>query len=311
MRVSLSKNINGNKGIDNFARQLFKELQQSYDVKIVSPKEKSDIHLSIIQGIKKGSVNVLRLDGVYYDLARLGNNKPIAKSMSKADGVIYQSKWCKTFCENMTKVYPKDYTVIWNGVNSSYFSRPRQKNPHGFDRVFVSCSHWRPNKRPEAIAKALIEANKESELNLGLYMVGKIPSAAVVKNDNIIYMGNMKHNDMADLYSMSDYMVHICHIDACPNSVIEGLSSGLPVLCNNISGTPEIVGNSGIHINIDKPFDFKPINNMKLTGSKYVSIEKIKLGMIDMTKKEWNINRTDLDIKVSAKKYYKYFESLL
>ena len=292
-------------------RRLVKHLKSDYDVKIVDAKAPSDIHLAVISGIKPGTKNVLRLDGVYYDVGRLKMNVPILKALKAADGVVYQSAWCQTFVQKMLRAKPRSSTVVWNGVDQSQFKLPKQKNPHGFDKVFVSCAHWRPNKRPEAMAEAFIQANNLTDLNLGFYFIGKVEKRAKVDHPNIIYHGTVSNDSLPELYAQSDYMVHICHIDACPNSVVEGLSAGLPVLSNNLSGTPEIVGKSGIILPIDKPFDFKPLHDINSVGSSSVRIKTLRQGMLSMLDKDWNIERPDLDIKVSARKYYDYFCEIL
>ena len=46
--------------------------------------------------------------------------------------------------------------------------------------------------------------------------------------------------------------LHLCHIDSCPNIVIEGLCCGLNVLCSNLGGTQEIVGENGVVLRADK-----------------------------------------------------------
>ena len=67
-----------------------------------------------------------------------------------------------------------------------------------------------------------------------------------------------------------DYQLHLCHIDSCPNIVLEGLCSGLNILCSNLGGTKELVQNDGIVLKADKMWGgryLKPTNldNIKPT----------------------------------------------
>ena len=119
-------------------------------------------------------------------------------------------------------------------------AQPQEVSPifHNFDQAFVCCAHWRINKRLQSIVHSFLAVNDRSDLNLGLFVVGK--PDYVHKHPNVVYLGDVKK--VSPVYAASNYMCHICHLDACPNSVIEGLSFGLPVLSNNIGGTPEIVG---------------------------------------------------------------------
>lgn len=307
MRVSTSVKLKGILGLQNFMSLLIKELELNYDVKFVSEKEKSDIHLSVIKGYKKGSKNILRIDGVYYDNKRLNMNKPIKYAIKRSDGVIYQSKWSKNFVERMLNVKNERSDVIHNG-SSIIDTDPADRK--GYDKIIVSCAHWRPNKRPEAIVDAFLKVKRITNIKVGLFMVGPIKSETIKDND-IYYFGKQSKEKVHSIYKASDIMCHICHIDSCPNSVVEGLLYGLPVVCNNISGTPEIVKDSGIIVQLDKPFDFKPIVNMNSVGSKNIDTDKLAQALFDACNKKWDIKREDLTINYTAKQYYNFFLKVL
>jgi len=306
LKLSVNRNMDGSgtRGLQKFGALLIEHLQ-GYGVQLVDKNQKSDIHLSIISGFKPGSKNVLRLDGVYYDIARLKSNKPIRDSVNKSDGVIYQSEWCKVFVENMLKVSSKRFACIHNGTR--YIPDNAPVNKYGFDEIFIACANWRINKRLESMVLSFVDAIENVDKNVGFCIVGK--PDYVLDHPNVKYLGHL--SDLSSLYRSADYMCHICHLDACPNSVVEGLHAGVPVLCNNIGGTPEIVGESGIVLPLDVPFDFKPIRKMKQVGPSSVDREILTKGMIEMMSRKWNVSRPDLDISVSAKKYYKFFEDIL
>ena len=278
MRLSVSRDLESKsiRGLQKFGLLLINELRSKYNVRIVSGRDQSDIHLIIISGkMKPNCKNVVRIDGVYYDLGRLKLNGPIKSTVRKADGVVFQSEWCDKFVTGMLQVSPNRSTVIHNGVNQSALS-DITANKHNFDKVFVCCSSWRVNKRLKSIVQAFVEVAKEYPTT-GLFIIGKPDYEC--SHPNVKYFGKLHGPKLWSAYKSSDYMCHICHLDACPNSVVEGLSIGLPVLCNNIGGTPEIVGESGIILPIDKPFDFRPIKNMSKVGTKSVNHDILVKGM--------------------------------
>lgn len=307
MRLSLSDKFRDTskvRGIQKFGSILVQELQDRFGVEIVTGK--SDIHLNVIQGqCKVGSKNVVRLDGVYYDIGRLKMNEPIKSTLRKTDGVIYQSKWAKIFVEGMLGVAPKKSAVIYNGARTSLYTAA-QPEKHHFEKVMLCCSHWRANKRLKNIVLSFIECRRKTKMNLGLFVVGK-PDFSY-SDPNVIFFGSVKSN-IYSLYASADYMCHICHLDACPNSVVEGLCSGMPVVCNNIGGTPELVGTDGVIAELDDSFDFKPVASMRAVSKVNESI--LTQAMIQLVSQEWQVIRPDLDIARSAAGYYGFFQELL
>lgn len=313
MKIGCSQKFIAHNGPNLFMSRLLHELKTEFGCDLVPAKEPCDIHLCSIQGKRKtGSANVVRIDGVYYDKARLKSNNPIRNTINSFDGVVFQSHWSKKMALNLLSAKPKNDVVIHNGIDQSIYNKNHKSNDkEGFDKIFISCAQWRPNKRPVAIQKAFIKANDASDLNLGLFMVGS--NDKKIQHPNIKHFNQVSPKKLIDLYAKSDYMIHICHIDSCSNSVVEGLSFGLPVLCNNIGGTPEIVRESGLIASIDKKIDFpfRPIKDMKSVGSKSVDINILCDYILKMTKENWDIDRPDLDIMVAAKKYYDFFEKIL
>lgn len=304
MKISFSRDFKGKaRGIQKFGILLSEHLQ-NHGVKTVAKHERSDIHLAFVHGSrKKGAKTILRVDGVYYDRKRLHSNISIRKSVVSLDGVIFQSKWAKAFVEGMLKVRARKSTVIYNGTDQTALKR----HPSGFDRTFVCCANWRVNKRLESIVRAFVDVNGQSEENLGLFIIGK--PDFVLEHPTVRYFGRV--DSVVDVYAQSDYMCHICHLDACPNSVVEGLSAGLPVLCNNIGGTPELVGDDGIVLPLDKEFNFKPIEKMGHVGPRIVNHVMMVDGMKEMMSREWSVARPDLSIEISAKRYFDFFNEVL
>ncbi len=308
MKLSTSHHFStpGRRGLQKFGHILLEELQSTYKVRIVPESAKSDIHLTIISGkLKKRAKNVLRIDGVYYDIGRRVMNGAIKRSIESSDGVVFQSQWCEKFATTMLKTRAKMSTVVHNGVKQSQFKGSPVVRE--FDKAFICCSHWRINKRLESIVHAVLEIRKRTGVDLGLYVIGK-PDYEL-SSKHIKYAGNVQ--SVSPFYASADYMCHICHIDACPNAVIEGLSAGLPVVCNNIGGTPEIVGKSGVIVDLDRPFDFRYIRDMEDVGPSSVNKEKLIVGMMKVMDQKWEISRPELDISVAAKGYYDFFTSLM
>lgn len=305
MKVSISKPHDlRNRGHHNFKRRLFDVLISKYDVRLV--ENHADIHLGMPGEICSKGKNIVRVDGVYYDKERISWNNKIRKSIAAASGVIYQSRWSQTFAETMLNVRNKKSKVIYNGADPQSY-QIKEIDKRGFDKVFIVCAHWRPNKRLQAITEVFISLCKDR--NIGLYVVGK-PDWKT-DNPHVVYFGELSPDKLYPIYASSDYFVHICHLDACPNSVIEALVCGLPIVSNNIGGTPEITGDSGVIVSIDKAFDFKQVQDMNAVGSRIVDRNVLAAGMTSMLSREWEVYRPEFFIDTVAKQYYDFFVEIV
>ena len=62
--------------------------------------------------------------------------------------------------------------------------------------------------------------------------------------NNFKYLGLYNQENAPNIYQNSHVYVMLKYKDPCPNTVIEALSCGLPILYSASGGVPEIVGNS-------------------------------------------------------------------
>jgi len=257
------------------------------------------VGINFIHGkTRKGYFNVLRLDGVYYDLARMRMNDPIRRAIETHDLVIYQSSFSKIFAEKMLGVRARKDCVIHNGTGMA----PCEKTCERED-IIVTSSRWRTNKRPKAIARAFVHASDDLGMIAKLVFVGDVDPSSRICHPNIDYVGSKNHDDIRNLYHRAKLMVHVCHIDSCSNSVVEGLRMGLPVLCNNIGGTRELIGENCMISNIDREFSFRPVANMDQVGDDSIDHRILGSDMNSALKKCYIKYREDMSMTSCAVKY--------
>lgn len=281
-------------GRDHFAKALAEATRSIPETSSIG-----NVGINFISGLcKKNYFNVLRIDGVYYDVERMKRNDAIKNAIQKHDLVIYQSQSSKLMAEKILKVKARKSAVICNGTAM----RPDFEESNRSNRI-VASARWRPNKRPYAIASAFCFACDELGLDADMSFIGDIDKQYRINHPRITYHGSMPHHEMKNLFMTSKVMVHVCHIDSCPNSVIEGLRMGLRLVCNNIGGTPELASSHDLVLQIDKPFDFRPIFSMSAVADSSVDHKIIGHGMVKAFDNFSPIYRKDFDISVCAKKY--------
>ena len=59
--------------------------------------------------------------------------------------------------------------------------------------------------------------------------------------NKVRFTGRLDRDQMAELYRQADVMLNPTRVDNMPNSVLEALASGLPVVCTRVGGVPFIV----------------------------------------------------------------------
>lgn len=85
--------------------------------------------------------------------------------------------------------------------------------------------------------------------NTRLFIAGSGPEYQALVNlteklgiaDNVDFLGRLDSNRIAELYRESDFLINPSTVDNSPNSVIEALACGVPVITTNVGGIPRLV----------------------------------------------------------------------
>ena len=257
-----------NTGKSFFCQRLAKALRTFDDITVVSnihaPHDIS-LHVVFIEDSRVGSKKILRLDGIYHNIRQdfVLENSSIGNHLCRADGVIYQSNFCRLAAEHYLPKYEGPWHIIPNGADLSYYDN-RSAAHSEFKFNFIAYSRWRPHKRLLEAIECFLNAEIPDAC---LYIAGDLsrcglPSDLLMKYfnlSNIRYLGKLSQDQLADYLVRCDASLHLCWIDWCPNSVVEAIAAGTPVITNNIGGTPELVKPSGGYVcEIDEPWDFSP-----------------------------------------------------
>jgi len=310
MRLMIHKNLSSSlSGPGVFSGRLAKCLSEEFGVQIV--RKKPDI---VLCGISMKRVNieapkVFRVDGCYCDVSvrnyRTRNNH-LRRAIQRADGIVFQSKFSKDLILSILhprKIYRKKSAIIYNGFDQSIVPdvQPIDKD---CDWLFVANAKWRPDKRPESILRGFLEADVP---NSKLVMIGMEPPRLPMFNtEKIQFIPFVPPEQLYPYYKAADALIHLRYLEPCSNSVIEALSFGLPVICNNTGGTPEIVGNDGYAIPCDE-YNFTYHRGVVEVPPKQTA-QAIWDCVNDGHRK---VSRPDLDMRTVAKGYLNFFAEIL
>lgn len=265
-------NKHGSNSISIFFSLLEEEFAKTKTIQIVEPKRAEVILCGPTSSVASQWIGkkkiVQRLDGIYFNSDELqktlAKNRSIQMLYSRANGVIFQSKYSKNMVEAIIGKCRSHNTIIHNGTQikekyvskaSSVFPEVSKMKSDGYT-ICLAAADWRPVKRMETLLGGF-SRYRQTHPKTVLLIAGPSPSPdkTLAKNEGVTYLGKLSHRNMLALYSLSDLLINLSFSDACPNVVVEALVSGKPILASSNQGSEEFYKNNGYIIK--EPFSWK------------------------------------------------------
>lgn len=291
-------------GPNTFASRLAKQLfELGHEVNFTTG-ENCDTSLVFIEptGNLLAPRIIQRLDGIWFKPENFEhNNKRIKEIYKSADHVIWQSEFDKA----MTQFWfgEKPYgTVISNGIKinpvSQFTYSSFEQLRSAYKQVFVCSANWHPQKRLRANTELFMKIKSTIEPSSCLIVLGSNPDF-VISNKDIFYAGSLPHDVCAEIYSMANWMIHLAWCDHSPNTVVEALSQGTPVICSDVGGTRELVKDFGVVLK-DAPYNFELFD---YDNPPIIDVSQLR----ELPLKESLGNHKTIDIKSITLEYLKVF----
>lgn len=187
-------------------------------------------------GRARGKRFIMRLDGVYYpqkhpDTWRQQNQKIKEIYRHYADLVIFQSEYSKRQCfEMFGEKDESQYAVIINGADPSTYHPSTSPRRNDGPVQFVTTGNF----RDAAMLEPLILAIDQSTIPNGakLEIIGPIHDKlqSLIDRDYVTCTGTLTAQQTAERLRDADVFLYSHLNPPCPNSVIEAISTGLPVV---------------------------------------------------------------------------------
>jgi len=184
--------------------------------------------------------------------------------LSNADGIVFQSnislEMHKTFLGFDQSSKP--YKIINNGVNIDLFTPKKSvQDSFGFPSVIISASQYRLHKRLQEAVRLTNHLSAEFP-KIKLNIIGdmdELTSACVLKMDTskCNFHGRIDPINLPFFYQNAHIQLHLSIFDPCPNVVVEGLSSGLPVITPLESGAQELIGVTNANWAVEESLEMK------------------------------------------------------
>lgn len=231
--------------------------------------------LNNLWAVKKRGIRIVqRLDGMnwIHKIMRTGwrhwlratyGNQILSLIRSRfADQVVYQSEFSQAWWEKERGIAPCPRTIILNGVDLKTFSPAERSLP---DEKLVRLLMVEGSlmggyefglNNAVRLGSGIAHSHEGIE-GLELVVVGKVSNKSkeywdgwVSENTengsfNVHWKGVLSHAQIADTYRDAHLFFSADVNAACPNSVIEAMACGTPVISYNTGALSELLDNSG------------------------------------------------------------------
>ena len=177
------------------------------------------------------------------------NNLILASIREIADEIVYQSNFSRDWWVEKRGPTRLPGRVIYNGVDLEQYSPRGVENPPGdhFRLLMVEGSYGSGYEGGLETAFELMNLlQRRLDQPLELMVVGNVPNvlrqkAALAGLEAVTWRGVVKRDEIAAI-DRSAHLLFSSDVNAaCPNSVIEALACGLPVIGYDTGALPELV----------------------------------------------------------------------
>jgi glycosyltransferase involved in cell wall biosynthesis len=235
------------------------------------------------------------------------------------DSWIANSKACKKSVVDREKYPPERISVIYDGIDISYWTkvdensdRERLRREWGFSEdniVFVTVANLRPDKGVqfliEAIPAVLDKQPKSCFVLVGSdWMGGKLQNRCkqLGIENAVIFTGFRR--DIHAIYQAADAAVLPSLREGLPICLIEAMSMELPIVASMVSGIPELVveGQTGLLV---------PSRNIEALTIALQTIGQNEIMRMEMGKAGKKRVRENFTIERMAKELIEYYDKKL
>ena len=193
-------------------------------------------------------------------------NLNIVDAHKKSSVVIYQSNFCKSASKKLNNYTKKKSLIIHNSL---YECKNKPKKNLKLNYFLLSGVFDENSKHiiePAIVAfKYFSKKIDFKKINLKLIIMGFFTNGAKKKNwykkitNDIGYLdklgilefrGKYDQRYLGNTFSDINFALHLKYKDPCPNAVVERIKHKIIHIYSNSGGTPELIGNAGLPVNV-------------------------------------------------------------
>lgn len=290
-------NIGGSKVKLQRLKSFYKITHISYNLVYLLSNSQFLSHKSLKKIKSRNIPIVLNQNGVFYPSWYRGDWKKKNYEMSiayhEADYVFWQSRFCKNAANKFLGTRKGKGEVLYNAVDTKNMFVPKKKtNRKPFTFLLTGNLVLHLYYRLETSIIGIHDARK-SGLDCRLEIAGYIDKRTLNAANKLIsqlcldeyvdFRGQYLQQEAPLIYQNADAYIITKYQDPCPNTVIEAMSCGLPILYSESGGVPELVSKkSGISLKVNNCWDdnvYVPERQVIANGMIEIFNKKYEMGL--------------------------------
>ena len=187
-----------------------------------------------------------------------------ARSLKRADGAIFLTRYASDVIQKVTGPLPR-VAIIPHGVADTFRRQPVGTS-WDYRRRTVRClyvSNTDLYKHQWNVVRAVADLRSRG-YDLKLLLVGsgsrkgdRLLSKEIMRSDPngefVVRVGAVPHRQLPELHADADLYIFASSCENMPNTLIEGMASGLPIACSNRGPMPEVLGEAGSYFDPESP----------------------------------------------------------
>lgn len=189
-------------------------------------------------------------------------------SYRRADGIIFLTRYARTAVLDVIGKAKARIATVPHGIDGRFFLEPRPQLPisdYSPDRPFLILyvSTIDMYKHQDKVATAIASLASEG-LPVSLILVGGAYGPAlrslrqtlvrVAAGTGVVdYRGPLPYAELHTTYAQADLCVFASSCENMPNTLLEGMASGLPIACAERGPMPEMLGDTGLYFDPEDP----------------------------------------------------------
>lgn len=225
-----------------------------------------------------------------------------ARTFRKAQGIIFLTSFARNHIMSQLGDLTDKSVIIPHGIDTKFYKKPKdpitageaKRNGRRIKIVYVSIVEQ--YKHQWNVVRAVRKLSKNG-YPIFLDLIGPASPAALLRLENALsedqnsagycrYHGEIDNADLPKHLKEADIFIFASSCENMPLILLEGMASGLPIVCSDRGPMPEILGSGGVYFNPEN-VESIVVALEQLISSKKLMVESSSLAYKKAKKYSW------------------------